>query len=253
MLDVANQFTPEGTVSPLYLAQSFADLSRRLGQLSDEKAVFEAIVGQALTAVSGAQAAGITVKRGDQFRTVAPSEDLVEQVDKIQYELRSGPCVDAIQDNTIYRTGRLEDDPRWPEFGRQAADETGVHSMIGLRLFFGDVDATDETVASLNIYSTEHDAFDDNSAVTGSIFATHAALALSRARSQEQVDNLRRAQESNREIGMAMGVLMSRHALTQSQAFDLLRIASQHTHRKLRDIAADVVETGMLDFPAVTA
>jgi AmiR/NasT family two-component response regulator len=42
---------------------------------------------------------------------------------------------------------------------------------------------------------------------------------------------------------------MSRHQLTQSQAFDLLRMASQHTHRKLRDIASDVVETGMLDFP----
>ena len=74
-------------------------------------------------------------------------------------------------------------------------------------------------------------------------------LACSGARAQEQSVNLRRSQESNREIGMAMGVLMSRHALTQSQAFDLLRMASQHTHRKLREIASDVVETGMLDFP----
>jgi AmiR/NasT family two-component response regulator len=64
------------------------------------------------------------------------------------------------------------------------------------------------------------------------------------------VANLIKAQASNREIGMAMGVLMSRHRLTQAQAFDLLRMASQHTHRKLREIAAEVVETGMLDFPA---
>jgi hypothetical protein len=27
-------------------------------------------------------------------------------------------------------------------------------------------------------------------------------------------------------------------------------MASQHSHRKLREIAAEVVETGMLDFPA---
>ena|SRR5690348_923270 len=51
---------------------------------------------------------------------------------------------------------------------------------------------------------------------------------------------------SSREIGMAMGVLMSRGRLSQDEAFDLLRRASQHLHRKLRDVAADVVETGEL-------
>lgn len=244
--------TPEGTVSPLYLAQSFADLSRRLGGLEGENATFEAIVDAAVHTVPGTQAAGVTVLRGDQFRTVAPSEDLVEQVDAIQYELRSGPCVDAILEQTIFRTGELENDQRWPTFGKRAAVEQGVHSMVGLRLFFGDIDSTDETIASLNLYSREPDAFDENCAVVGSIFATHAAIALSSARASEQAVNLRRSQESNREIGMAMGVLMSRHALTQDQAFDLLRMASQHTHRKLRDIASDVVQTGMLDFPAAT-
>ncbi|HEX2905017.1 MAG TPA: GAF and ANTAR domain-containing protein [Jatrophihabitans sp.] len=241
--------TPEDTVSPLYLAQQFAEVARRLSSVEGEAATFEAIVQAALTAVPGAQAAGLTIMRGEQFRTVAPSEEIVEQVDAIQYELRSGPCVDAILAETIFRTGDLGHDQRWPNFGKRAVVECGVHSMIGLRLFLGDIDSTDETVASLNLYSREPDAFDENAAVTGSIFATHAALAAATARVHEQAANLRRSQESNREIGMAMGVLMSRHALTQDQAFDLLRMASQHTHRKLRDIAADVVQTGMLDFP----
>ena len=55
--------------------------------------------------------------------------------------------------------------------------------------------------------------------------------------------------DSNREIGVALGILMSRHLITQAQAFDLLRMASQHTHRKLREIATEVAETGMLDYP----
>ncbi len=33
-------------------------------------------------------------------------------------------------------------------------------------------------------------------------------------------------------------------------SYDLLRGGSQHTHRKLRDVAADVTETGTLDVPA---
>ncbi|MDT4915523.1 MAG: hypothetical protein QOH89_223 [Pseudonocardiales bacterium] len=34
--------------------------------------------------------------------------------------------------------------------------------------------------------------------------------------------------------------------VTRDQAFDLLRMASQHTHRKVADIAAHVTETGAL-------
>ena len=49
-----------------------------------------------------------------------------------------------------------------------------------------------------------------------------------------------------RRIGAAMGILMTRRQVTEDQAFDLLRVASQHTHRKLREIAHDVVITGLL-------
>ena len=40
---------------------------------------------------------------------------------------------------------------------------------------------------------------------------------------------------------------MGLHKITQAQAFDLLRAVSQHSNRKLRDIALDVVETGWLN------
>jgi AmiR/NasT family two-component response regulator len=52
--------------------------------------------------------------------------------------------------------------------------------------------------------------------------------------------------KTSREIGIAMGILMNASKLTRDQAFDLLRIASQHTHRKLSEIAADIAETGQL-------
>jgi AmiR/NasT family two-component response regulator len=68
----------------------------------------------------------------------------------------------------------------------------------------------------------------------------NAKLANDRAR------NLERALASNREIGVAIGVLMHGHRLTQAQAFDVLRAASQDSNRKLADIAMDVVDTGTL-------
>jgi AmiR/NasT family two-component response regulator len=46
-----------------------------------------------------------------------------------------------------------------------------------------------------------------------------------------------------------MGILMASNKVTEQQAFDLLRIASQSNHRKLHDVAYDVVQTGELDVP----
>jgi hypothetical protein len=64
---------------------------------------------------------------------------------------------------------------------------------------------------------------------------------------QTRAVNLEAALESNREIGIAVGVLMSLHKVTKEHAFDVLRAASQRTHRKLRDVAVDVTETGSIE------
>lgn len=235
--------------SALELVRQFADMARELHRLNGQDETLAGVVQAAMRAVPGAEAAGVTVVRGSHYRTLAPSSELVRQVDAIQYEQRSGPCVDAIVSETTFRTGDLERDPRWPTFGKRAAIEVGVRSMLAMRLFIDDGQRED-TIGALNLYSTQYEAFSELCETLGCVFATHAAIALDGAHAGEQVTNLVVAQESNREIGMAMGVLMSRHRLTQSQAFDLLRMASQHTHRKLREIASDVVQTGMLDFPA---
>jgi signal transduction histidine kinase/DNA-binding response OmpR family regulator len=59
-------------------------------------------------------------------------------------------------------------------------------------------------------------------------------------------DNLRIGLDSSRTIGTAIGILMTNHRLTAAAAFRLLTAVSQHTNRKLRDIAADVATTGQL-------
>lgn len=63
----------------------------------------------------------------------------------------------------------------------------------------------------------------------------------------EKIKHLEIALQTSREIGMAIGVLMGRQRIPADRAFDQLREHSQRTHRKLRDIAADLVLTGSLD------
>lgn len=60
------------------------------------------------------------------------------------------------------------------------------------------------------------------------------------------IENLHAALNSCRRIGIAIGILMATRKLTEDDAFDLLRAASQNQNRKLREIADDVVLTGTL-------
>jgi len=57
-----------------------------------------------------------------------------------------------------------------------------------------------------------------------------------------QVSQLTFARDSNRRIGMAMGIVMNQRQVDEAHAFDVLRRISQNTNRKLRDIAEDVIQ-----------
>jgi AmiR/NasT family two-component response regulator len=96
------------------------------------------------------------------------------------------------------------------------------------------------------MYSRVPAAFDEQACAVGSVLAAHAAVAMSAAHEREHAEQMGDALRSSREIGMAIGVLMGRSGVTQDEAFVSLRRASQHLHRKLREVAAEVVDTGQL-------
>jgi ANTAR domain/GAF domain len=200
------------------------------------------IVQEAVDAIPGATAAGLTLIRGQsQPRTLGATDKLVEQVDAIQYDAGEGPCLEAIEESDITAVADLETDTRWPEFSARTVRSTPVRSMFGVRIFLGPNDR-----GALNFYATERDAFTELDLGIGAIFSTLSSLALQNALESQKNVNLETALESSRQIGMAMGILMSSRLLTPDQAFDQLRMASQHLHRKLRDVAAEVTETGTL-------
>ena len=62
--------------------------------------------------------------------------------------------------------------------------------------------------------------------------------------------NLQAGLASNRQVATALGILMASHKITEPDAFAMLRLASQRAHRKMREIADEVVLTGALEEPA---
>ncbi|MDP9091910.1 MAG: GAF and ANTAR domain-containing protein [Actinomycetota bacterium] len=224
-------------------ASIFADVERELAPLADSESVLRAITTIAVREVPGAEYAGITRARNGSFRTLAPTSHLVMSIDEIQYNLGSGPCVDAIVKDHAFLSGDLRTDDRWPDFGPLAFESAGVLSMFSSRLYLED---PNDHAVSLNMYSAAPDAFDERSQAVGLLLATHGALAVASAAAREHAENLRQALKSSRDIGVAMGVIMNQYKVTRDQAFDLLRIASQHNHRKLAEIAVEVGDTGLM-------
>ncbi len=96
--------------------------------------------------------------------------------------------------------------------------------------------------ALLTCSSSRSGAFTPLDEDIAAIFAVHAALALSRSLSDE---NLRAAVASRQLIGQAVGILIERRKVTAEAAFDQLVRASQAKHVKLREVAVAVVETGL--------
>jgi GAF domain-containing protein len=236
--------------SPVALADLYAEIGHKLAthRLSD---AYAAVSATAVEMLPAAVEAGITRARnidGYRFDTLAATSEETRRVDQIQYQLGSGPCVDAATERAVFRTGDLSKDPRWPEFGRRAVAAAGVHSVLSVRLYL-EGHADREQGAALNIYGKQRDAFSDDDQLVATLLASHAAIAFVAAAAREKVANLQVALATNRTIGVAIGVLMSHYKITEEAAFALLQVASQHLHRRIAELAPEVIETGALPLP----
>lgn len=223
------------------LAQMFAEVSRTLLDQRDVQSTLNRIVQLAQANLKNAESVGVTIIKGRKIESPASSGELALLVDRLQELTDQGPCLDALRNHEVVLISDLESDTRWPEFARRAHNEAGVSSIMSLRLF-----VHEDTIGSLNVYSTQRDAFDDKGLALGAIFATHAAVAIARSRREA---NLELKADSRDLIGRAKGILMAQRHVTDEQAFALLREASQRLNVKLVKIADDVTFTGDLPRP----
>jgi hypothetical protein len=59
--------------------------------------------------------------------------------------------------------------------------------------------------------------------------------------SRDHALQMEEALRSSRTIGAAIGIIMASRHLTEDEAFEVLKAASSTSHRKLRELAADLV------------
>ena len=227
----------------LELSQEFALLAGELHGDGDNQSALRRLVQLAVKHVDGCGWASITAIRGGQGQSVAISDEVAKRVDDLQYQFGEGPCMAAAENASDYLLFDIADEPRWPRFAKAAAEQTPVRSVLAFQLAAG-------RAVALNLYADHPGAFSSDAIDTATILAAQASSLVALKEAEDQATNLEAALESSRAIGVALGVLMSARKVTQEQAFDLLRVASQNLHRKLRAVAAEVAETGTLpDLP----
>jgi GAF domain-containing protein len=190
------------------------------------------------------EAASITLIRGDKPFTAAYDGQMALDADELQYERGYGPCVDAARAAQVFLIDDMASEQRWPDYAEHAVAH-GVGSSLSVPLPFQGA-----TIGALNTYSSRPHAFNDHDVELAEEVAAWLAIAIGNAeaaaRTIEDLTHLRIAMTSRANIERAKGILMERHKITEDEAFTILTHASQRTNTKLRDVAAELVRTGVV-------
>jgi GAF domain-containing protein len=215
------------------VASALARAARTINRPRTLEETLETIVAATRTSIPGFDHAGISVThRNGTIETSAATGPLVWELDQIQYELDEGPCMEAMREGPIVTAPDLRHDQRWPKYV-PAALERGVKAQLAVQLY-----VDEQTLGGLNLYSTESEIIDDQAPMVAELFATHAALALGRARRESQLSE---AIETRQTVGIAIGLTMGRYRIDQTRAFEFLARASSTSNIKVRDLAQEII------------
>lgn len=169
------------------VAKGFGAIARALAASEDLQTTLQMIVELAADNLDACDFAGMSFVERDRITSPAWSHDFSKDLDALQSETGEGPCLDAIKEHEVFTTGNLGAEQRWPNFARRANQETGVQSVLSLRLFI-----EGDTMGALNLYSTKRDAFNDLDETMGLVFAAHAAVAIRASKAASDVITLQR-------------------------------------------------------------
>ncbi len=214
----------------------FASLADIVREGSTPKEMYAAICVAATLTIPGCDHASLMLRRDGVFRTAAVSDAIAGEIDKLELALRSGPCLDAIDECAPQIHTDLTAASRWPALTARVVAETPVRGTMSIQL------ALDRGQAgALNLFSDTPNAFDNTSVERALVLAAFASLATNAAAQAEDAAALRRGLASSREIGKAVGMLMVLNDVSDDEAFGILRRTSQETNVKVTDVAADFV------------
>jgi GAF domain-containing protein len=184
---------------------------------------------------------GVTLQRDSEIATVVSSDAFAMRLDEIQYARGQGPCLQALQTGERVVVTDLTSEQRWSDY-RIHALAAGHRSSVSLPLTLNGT-----TLGAVNLYSRTANGIDEQGIRRAEAFtlqgATALTLVLRHAQQAVLEDQLRDALSSRTVIDQALGMVMAQRQIGSTEAFAILREASQNGNRKLHDVATELIET----------
>ncbi|GAB2590785.1 GAF and ANTAR domain-containing protein [Microlunatus antarcticus] len=216
-------------------------LQNLLLDVADIKLFLKELAELSTTVLKAPVSSGIMLRYDDTLLTFGFSDARAETLDETQYRVGSGPCLESLSRGQVVSVVDARTEQRWPDYVGLAA-ETGLRCSLSLPLTI-----RSDTFGALNLYGfSEPGLFGPTEQRDLELFATQAAGTLRVATRQVKDANLLAQMEeslrSRTVIDQALGIIMGQQRCTATVAFELLRRESQNGHRRLRDVAADLVQ-----------
>lgn len=233
--------SPEDFAAIVELAEHFGALVDALHGGTQTGLDPKRIVALAKRSMPGSHEVGIVAWRDGRLRTVASTSSVLERLDEIRVETGEGPALDAIDGNDLVISGDVAEDPRWPEFGSRATDRTGIRSLATYRLFL-----SRRHRGALTFCSSWPHGFTDFAIEIGAIFGAFCSLSILTELMGDDAVSAYSSTDVHREIGVAIGIVMSTTGVESAEAYHRLRTASRQMRRSLPETAGHVIREGRL-------
>ncbi len=187
--------------------------------------------------------AGIMLMSGDIPRgSVCTTDAVSDLVEKLQYALGEGPCIDAYtQDHPVLEPNLAEAKVlRWPAFTGPAVD-AGVRAVFGFPLRVGAV-----RLGALNLYRDEPGPLTDAEHGDALLMAGIAAQCLLLVQAEAPAGTVASELEAHADfryiVHQASGMVAAQLDVGVGQALLRIRAHAFGNDRALGDVARDVVE-----------
>ena len=220
--------------------EAFAELSRLVVGEQPLGQVLARVAELAQACTPGAEEVSVSLLEGDKARSAAFTGRLAVHLDERQYETGFGPCLDAAQSGQTIRIDDTTSEDTYPDFAATASRQ-GVRNTVSVGM-----PLPQRILGGINVYRFTDPPLDDDAVQLVQVFAGFAAIALANhslyASAVTLSAHLQTAMQSRAVIEQAKGVLAANLHCSAEDAFQHLVKQSQRTNRKLRDLAAEVVE-----------
>lgn len=222
------------------------DVAERIGKLNDLlrsqrilSTKLEAVAELVHHVLPQCDGASIALIVEEATFTGASSSQMAIEADMVQYRHGEGPCLSAADEASTVRIDLLSHDERFEHFAPGAID-VGVESVLSIPLVTGDV-----VVGSMNLYSSQPEAFSDEDEARIAHLCTYATdlIVASQlyASTVHLLERLVEVVDDAAQVEIAVGVLIVRRDMTAAEAWEHLSDMAASSRTSVVEVARGLV------------